>query len=165
MLLRHVFCWMMVGGLLFSGCDGRQKKVRARNAAVANAPASLEEVFKGKTSGGKPVRAYKVILQAPFGEHLLLVLGDPSVPVSMSTAAAVKIGGKDQASPYLCMGSGMVFVAKTDGQFLDAALGEMEPNAGPPLPSKENTKPTFPMEKFTKKVSGGVLQWPEVDKL
>jgi hypothetical protein len=118
-MLKNSLCWLLAGGLLLAGCGGKnQKSVRSEEAALRNAPASMEEVFKGKTAGGKPVRAYKITLQAPYGEHLLLVLGDPSVPVSMSTAAAVKIGGKDQESPYLYTGNGMVFVAKTDGASL-----------------------------------------------
>jgi hypothetical protein len=164
-MLKNSLCWLLAGGLLLAGCGGKnQKSVRSEEAALRNAPASMEEVFKGKTAGGKPVRAYKITLQAPYGEHLLLVLGDPSVPVSMSTAAAVKIGGKDQESPYLYTGNGMVFVAKTDGASLDISLGCMETQAGPPL-AGDTGKPTFPMAKFTKKTSGGVLNWPEVDKL
>jgi hypothetical protein len=161
-MLKLVLCMMAAGGLVLAGCDDGKRSVRSQQAALQKAPASIEEVFKGKTAGGKPVRAYKIILQAPHGEHLLLVLGDPQVPVAMTTAAAVKIGDKDQTCPYLSTGSGMVFVAKTDGSSLDPLPEGMETAEAPPVMS--NSKPTFPMAKFTRRVSGGVLQWPEVDK-
>lgn len=162
-MLKHSLYLFVACGMLLAGCDSGKKKIRSELAATQSAPASLEEVFKGKTAGGKPVRAYKVILQAPAGEHLLLVLGDPQVPVSMETAAAVKIGDKKQTSPYLATGSGMVLVAKTDGNSLEPMPDGMETSDA--SPAADAGKPTFPMAKFTKKVSGCVLQWPELDKL
>lgn len=162
-MLKNVLCMMMAGGLLLAGCDGGKQTVRSQVAAQQQAPASIEEMFKGKTAGGKPVRAYKVILQAPAGEHLLLVLGDHQVPVSMETAAAVKIGGKEQTSPYLSIGNGMVLVAKVDGTALEPMSDGM--NAVAAAPVADAGKPTFPMDKFNQKVSGGILQWPELDKL
>ena len=166
-MLKHWLCVFSASMVLLSGCDGRKKLVRSEVDAAQKAPASIEEVFKGKTAGGKAVRAYKICLQAPQGEHLLLVLGDVNVPVSMSTAVAVNIGDKAQTSPYLSAGNGMVLVAKIDGTSLEPLSDAQEAPDAVPAPAVAPTagKPVFPMAKFTQKVSGSVLQWPELDKL
>jgi hypothetical protein len=135
--------------------------------ATKTASATLEDVFTGKTPGGKPVRVYKIVLQAPNGEHLLMVVGDTSAPVSIKNASTVKIGDQELSEPsYLPTGNGLVFAAKTSGSanlMMPFSGGEfIDPNA--PMPNPD-VKPVFPMPLFKAKVSGQTLNLPALDTL
>jgi hypothetical protein len=159
----------LAGGVAFvSGCDSSKRNAQAAVAATKNAPATLEDVFTGKTPGGSPVRVYKIVLQAPNGEHLLMVVGDTSVPVSIKNASTIKIGSQELSEPsYLPTGNGLVFAAKTAGsQYLTMPFNNgtefIDPKAPMPDP---NVKQTFPMPLFKAKVSGQTLSLPALDKL
>lgn len=158
---------LALGVGLVSGCDSN-RSARAADKAVKVASAALEDVFTGKTPAGKPVRVYKIALQAPNGEHLLMVVGDTAVPVSIKNASTVKIGDQELSEPsYLPTGNGLVFAAKTAGsKFLAMPFrdgGEfIEQNAPPPAP---DVKPTFPMPLFKAKVKGETLDLPALDAL
>jgi hypothetical protein len=152
------------------GCGGRQGKAKATIAAINNAPATLESVSAGKTPGGKPVRVYKVVLQAPHGEHLLLVVGDEKVPVTLSSASVVKIGETALLScPYLSMGNGVVFAAKTSGSTVLAMLEQADlggPLVPEPTSSSAPVPKGFPLDAFKSKLmSGTTIQISKLDAL
>ena len=156
---------------LGSGCGGRQGKAKSAISATMNAAATLESVSTGKTPGGKPVRVYKVVLQGPdAGEHLLLVVGDEKVPVTLPKASVVKIGETALlACPYLAMGSGQVFAAKTSGSTI-LSMFEQADLGGPLLePTTSSADPApkgFPLEAFKAKVmSGTTIKIPKLDTL
>jgi hypothetical protein len=166
---------LLVAMPLMPGCGSRKSKAKSAIAAIINATATLESVGFGKTPGRKPVRVYKVILQAPHGEHLLLVVGDENVPVTLPKAAVVKVGETELLScPYLAMGNGQVFAVKTSG---NTVLTMLEPAdlGGPlismPIKSKPDAepppaKPEFPMEAFKAKLMRGTtIQVPKLDTL
>ncbi len=169
-MINRIFSALALAGVvcLASGCDGSKRNARAMVEATKTAPVTLSDVFTGKTPGGKPVRVYKIVLQAPNGEHLLMVVGETTVPVSMKNASTVKIGDQEFSDPsYLPTGNGLVFVAKTSGsQFLTMPFREggefIDANAPQPNP---DVKLTFPMPLFQAKVKGTTLDLPALDAL
>jgi hypothetical protein len=157
---------LVIGLCLIVGCNSKKARAMSAAEAIKTAPATMEEVFNGKTPGGKPVRAYKIVLKAPQGEHLLLVVGDASVPVSMKNASTVKIGTQTFSDTmYLPIGNGQVFAVKTSGSqglampFETEFLDKLAP---PPDPQ---VKLTFPMPLFKAKISGQTLKLPGLDTL
>jgi hypothetical protein len=154
---------------LATGCDSAKRNARAGDQAIKTAPATLEDVFSGKTPAGEPVRVYKITLQAPNGEHLLMVVGETTVPVSLKNASTVKVGDQEFSEPgYLPVGNGQVFVLKTSGSQCLTSPFSTEFNeriSSATIKPDSDAKPTFPMALLKAKVSGQTLNLPALDKL
>ena len=169
--MKFTACMMFLvlvplGGLL-PGC-GKSGQASV-NAAMAKAAAVLEDVGSYKTPQGKPVRVFKATVEYGMKkENLLIVVGDASVPVSMSSAFAVKIGGKTSELPAFSSPAGNVVVAvnvNDPSKSIEIKLDLAAAMSGGPASQGPSAVVAFPMKALNAKISGGTLNLPELDTL
>jgi hypothetical protein len=156
----------MLPVLFLAGCDDGGKRTILREAAAQkDASVALEEIFNGKTAKSTPARVYKITLQPAYGsEHLLVVLGDPGMAVSMPKSSLIKIGDKELSNNLLYVGGGITFVAKPPYSEL-RLLATQPASRSEKTSSGESCAVTSQrlLENFAKKVHGNTLNWNDVE--
>lgn len=156
---------------LATGCGNSREK--ARNAAWAKIPVSLENAETYKTPKGKPVRVIKVIMGDGNikREHLLMAVGDVNVPVTMPDAATIDIGGKQSKHPFMSQSMNTVTALSVADPAKFIVVNTLGGGGGPPMarPAPGGMAPPaaagFPMAALKAKISGETLNLPELDTL
>lgn len=156
---------ILLAGLIamVSGCGGGSKQSRVEDKIAKGLPV-FEQVGQYKTRGGKPVRAFKIEIAREESSdkqcHLLLVVGEPSVPVSMPDASTIVVGGVRSNHRYLKDRRFEVLAASTDkGDYVIPVGNSFR------IDSSEIEGSEFPMKKFEEKISQGVIDVKRLDKL
>jgi hypothetical protein len=160
--LAFGLCGLACAALVLTGCGGSKSEVKGGDVARAKASATLEEAGTYKTKAGKPVRVFKVVLQNNAGEHLVMVVGDASVPVTMKDASTIDVGGKESSHPFSANVNLATAISAADGTKIKSVGDELGSTSYQPPAGQEGK---FPMDLLKKKIKGDVLDLPSLDSL